>query len=79
MVTAYILARIKPNHDREVLEKVRKLPQVKDAITVYGEYDLIMKIEVESLDELDAFIFDVIRAIDGIKSTTTLLTTKLPT
>ena len=78
MVTAYVLIRVKPGLDREVLQNVREMPQVKDVVTVYGEYDLIVKIEVADLNDLDAFIFDTIRMITGVESTTTLLTTKIP-
>jgi anthranilate phosphoribosyltransferase len=78
MITVYVLVRIKPGLDRKVLQKVRKMPQVKHAVTVYGEYDLLMKIEVESTDKLDSFIFDTVRTISGVESTTTLITTKIP-
>ncbi len=77
MVDAFVLIRVKPNHDREVLEKIKKLEAVKDATTVYGEYDLVAKINVESLDDLDIFIFDVLRPISGVVGTTTLIATSV--
>ena len=39
----------------------------------YGEYDLICKVESNSLEELDNFIFNKIRTTDGVTATTTLL------
>jgi len=75
LVDAFVLIRVKPNHDREVLEKIKKLEAVKDATTVYGEYDLVAKIYVQSLDDLDTFIFDVVRPISGVVGTTTLIST----
>ena len=77
MVVAIVLIRVKPNHDREVLERVKKLEAVKDAITVYGEYDLVAKIDVENLDDLDTFIFDIVRPISGVVGTTTLIATSV--
>jgi len=77
MVDAFVLIRVKPNHDREVLERIKKLRAVKDATTVYGEYDLVAKINVENLDDLDTFIFDVVRPIPGVMGTTTLITTSV--
>jgi DNA-binding Lrp family transcriptional regulator len=78
LLTAFVLLRIKPGMDREVLEKVGKLSQVKEVETVYGEYDMLLKISVETLDDLDTFIFDIIRRISGVEGTTTLISMKVP-
>ena len=77
MVVAFVLIRVKPNHDREVLERIKKLEAVKDATTVYGECDLVAKINVDNLDDLDTFIFDVVRPISGVIGTTTLIATSV--
>lgn len=78
MIAAYVLMRIKPGMDRSVLHEVRKLAQVKAVETVYGEYDMLIKIEMETLDELDSFIFDIVRNIKGVEGSTTLITIKVP-
>jgi len=78
MIEAYILLRVKPGTDRSVFQTVKKLKQVKDMETLYGEYDLLMRIQVETLDDLDAFIFDTARAIQGVERTTTLITIEPP-
>ena len=78
MLSAYVLMRIKPGMDRSVLETVKKLTQVKDVETVYGAYDLLLKIQVETMDDLDAFIFDTARTIQGVERTTTLITIEPP-
>jgi DNA-binding Lrp family transcriptional regulator len=73
MVTTYTLARVLPPKDMDVYNSLLKFKQVKEVIMTYGEYDLLIKIEVNDLDELDQFIFTKIRAVDGISSTTTLI------
>lgn len=78
MVTAYVLMRVKPGSDKDVFQNVTKLSQVKEAIVVYGEYDLLVKAEVETLEALDTFIFDVLRTIPGIEGSTTLIKIKKP-
>lgn len=78
MIEAYILLRVKPGMDRSVLQTVKKLKQVKDTETVYGEYDLLLKIQVETMDDLDTFIFDSVRTIRGVERTTTLITIEPP-
>lgn len=78
MITACVLLRIKPGMDRDVLHTVRELDQVKTVETLYGEYDMLIRIEVDTLDELDTFIFDTIRTIKGVEGSTTLITIKVP-
>jgi len=78
LIEAYVLLRVKPGMDRLVFQAVKKLKQVTDMETVYGEYDLLMKIQVETMDDLDAFIFDSIRTIKGVERTTTLITIEPP-
>ncbi|MCW3980493.1 MAG: Lrp/AsnC ligand binding domain-containing protein [Candidatus Bathyarchaeota archaeon] len=78
MIEAHILLRVKPGMDRAVFQAIRKLREVKDLETVYGEYDLLTKIEVKSMDDLDAFIFEAVRTISGVEGTTTLVTIQPP-
>jgi len=78
LIEAYVLLRVKPGMDKLVFQAVKKLKQVTDIETVYGEYDLLMKIQVETMDDLDAFIFDSIRTIKGVERTTTLITIEPP-
>ena len=79
MVTSYTLARVKPTKDVIVYDIVKGLPSVKEVITTYGEFDLIIKIEVDSLAALDDFVFNKLRIIEGIDSTTTLISANFPT
>lgn len=78
MITAYVLLRIKPGMDRNVLHSVKKLTQVKIVETLYGEYDMLIKARVETLETLDSFIFDTIRTIKGVDGSTTLITMEIP-
>ena len=78
MVTSYTLARVEPAKDTVVYNEVKKLPQVKEVITTYGEYDLIIKVEVETLADLDNFVFHKLRVIEGVDSTTTLINAGFP-
>ena len=78
MVTSYTLARVDPSKDSMVYNEVKKLEEVKEVITTYGEYDLIIKVEVENLEGLDNFVFHKLRIIEGIASTTTLIHAAFP-
>lgn len=76
MITSYTLVRVLPAKDKEVYGKIKKFQEVKDVILTYGEYDLILRVESESLEDLDHFIFNKLRTTDGVAATTTLLEAK---
>jgi len=73
MITSYTLARVLPAKDKDAYNEVKTFDEVKEVILTYGEYDLIIKIESDSLEDLDHFIFNKLRATEGIIATTTLL------
>jgi DNA-binding Lrp family transcriptional regulator len=76
MVTSYTLVRVLPAKDEEAYNAVKSFAEVKEVIITYGEYDLIIKVESNSLEELDNFVFNKLRPTDGIMATTTLIEAK---
>ncbi len=73
MLISYSLIRVHPAQDKEVYEAVQAFSEVKDVIITYGEYDLIIKVESDSLKDLHNFIFNTLRPISGVAPTTTPL------
>lgn len=73
MITSYTLARVLPAKDQEVYRTVKTYSEVKEVVLTYGEYDLIIKVESNSLEDLDHFIFNKLRTTDGVEATTTLI------
>ena len=65
MVTNCTLVRVRPARDKTVYLEVKKFPDVKDAVLTYGENDIILEVEVESLERLDSFIFGKLRIFEG--------------
>jgi DNA-binding Lrp family transcriptional regulator len=76
MVVSYTLARVMPAQDKEVFKQVLALKEVKRVILAYGVYDMMITIETENVEELDDIVFNKIRKIEGIDSTTTLIGAK---
>jgi len=56
-----------------VLSEVRKIPNVKDCHRVYGVYDMIAKVEAESMDSLKQIVTWKIRRLEGVRSTLTAI------
>ena len=73
MIVSYTLARILPAKDKAVYKELTSLNEVKEVVMAYGVFDVMITIETENIDELDHIVFNKIRKIEGIASTTTLV------
>lgn len=76
MVSAYLLILVKPGEETTVVDKLNKLDEVKMTDVVYGEYDVIAKVEVSDMEALQKFLMDKIRRIDEIERTSTMIAIK---
>jgi len=78
MPTAYILLNIKPQSEMEVIKQIKGIMKIEDKSVryelqgVYGVYDIVAKIESESMDDVKN-ILAKIRRIDKISSTITMM------
>ncbi len=46
---ACILIRVRPGHHRQVAQKISSLPEVKEAFSVMGTADVVVRAEVNDL------------------------------
>ncbi|HEV7203187.1 MAG TPA: Lrp/AsnC ligand binding domain-containing protein [Jatrophihabitans sp.] len=70
-VSAYILIQTEVNKAAAVAEAVGALPGVATAEDVTGPYDVIVRAEAETVDELGKLVVANIQAVDGITRTLT--------
>jgi len=56
-----------------VVKELRKIDAVKEAFIVYGVYDVIVKVEADSMDKLKEIVSWKIRRLDKVRSTLTML------
>ena len=73
LIHAFILAKVESGKDGEVLKEVKKAAGVQHATPTYGEYDLHVDVAFKTKEELDGFIFDRIRRIEGVRATLVLI------
>jgi DNA-binding Lrp family transcriptional regulator len=71
-VTSYVLVVTEVGKEHEVVKELLKIEGVSVAQTVYGEFDVITKVDCENLKDLDAAITKI-RKINGIIRTMTLI------
>jgi len=76
LVTVYIMVKVAAGKDEEVFKKIRKLEQIKEASATYGAYDLILRVEFQRIEEVDEFVFDVVRRIPDVSETVSMIVAK---
>ncbi len=77
MVIAYSLISAEPGKTAEVFKKVKLIDGVRKAEAVAGPYDIVARIEVDSLEKLTKAVFGEVRSIPGVTNTTTLIVVEL--
>ncbi len=73
-VKAYVLVVTDPGKTRLVKQAMRDVPGIVEMHEVMGPYDIVVEIEVANLQEIPPILGDKIRSIEGIASTTSLVT-----
>ena len=72
MESAYVLVKSAIAHEMEVMNEILKLDSVKEAKGTFGVYDIFVKIESNSSQDIEDTITKKIRKIPNVVSTTTL-------
>ena len=74
MVKAYVLIIAHPGKTRSVVAAIRNVKGVVESHEVMGPYDIVAEIEAATLADIPPILGDQIRRIDGVESTTSLVT-----
>ncbi|NPE10052.1 MAG: Lrp/AsnC ligand binding domain-containing protein [Asgard group archaeon] len=74
-ICAYILINIKLGFTEDVLAKLKKIPGITSVAVITGEYDVVVRLETDSLEEMHDRTLDI-HVIDGIIETTTSIIQK---
>jgi len=69
---AYVVIHTDYAREDLVLRDLNKIPEVKEADVVYGNYDVIGKVEAQNHKELEKIITKKIRNLDHVRTTMTL-------
>lgn len=70
---AYIFINTEIGSVSEVLEAVNKIKNVTEAHSVYGVYDIVTKVEAESIAKLKETVTWKIRRLNKVRSTLTMI------
>jgi len=73
LASAYLLLNVETGTDEEVLDSLKPLQEVKEARMVYGVYDIVVRVEAETMEELKNVVSWTIRRLDRVRSTMTMI------
>jgi DNA-binding Lrp family transcriptional regulator len=76
MPAAFVLINTEVGSEEETLEELKKLESVKEAHCVYGTYDIVAKVEADSMDKLKEVTTWKVRKINKVRNTLTMIVTK---
>lgn len=72
MTIGFVLISAAPTKEHEVHENLLQIPEIIELYPLFGEFDLIAKLETDNYDKLGKIVIDRIRTIDGVLNTKTL-------
>ena len=76
MTVGFVLITLATAYEHEVYKEISMVPEIVELHPLFGEYDLLTKIEVDDFDNLGAIAVNKIRSIEGVRFTTTFTETK---
>jgi DNA-binding Lrp family transcriptional regulator len=78
MVLAVVLVNTHVGQETQVLEKIKNLHEVEEAHALWGVYDLLVKVNANSIDKLKETIKSGLKQISGVSNLLTLMIVESP-
>jgi DNA-binding Lrp family transcriptional regulator len=75
MTTGFALLTISPLHEKSVYETLKSIPEIVEVHPLFGEFDILVKIEGTDIDSIGEIVIKKIRSTKGIMDTKTLVST----
>ncbi len=73
MARAYVLINSEIGGEQEVVDQLKQMPEVTEVSVVYGVYDVIVKLEADSMEVLKEIITSKVRHLNKVRSTMTMI------
>ncbi|MGB9936199.1 MAG: Lrp/AsnC family transcriptional regulator [Methanobacterium sp.] len=72
-ITSIIIIQTESEKHESVKEMLSRLDEVSEVYSVSGEYDILIKVWVKGIEELNQLINAKIRSIDGVEDLTEMI------
>ncbi|GBC74789.1 hypothetical protein HRbin06_00096 [archaeon HR06] len=73
MPKAFVLINADLGAEEELVRELKAIENVKEVYVVYGVYDIIVKIEADSMDKVKETVTWRIRRLEKVRSTLTMI------
>ena len=72
MAIGFVLINVAPGHEKKVFDSMIKWDEIQELHPLFGDYDLIAKIQPPDYESLSDIVVNKIRVIKGVTETKTL-------
>lgn len=73
MATAYVLINADMGSENDVLNELKNISGISEAYLVYGVYDIIAKVEAETMEQVKEVITWKVRRLEKVRSTLSMI------
>ncbi len=73
MLVAFVLINSELGFEEGIVSELNKIEGIKEVYTVYGGYDIIAKIEGETMEDVKDIVTCKIRRLARVRSTLTMI------
>ena len=77
MAIGFVLVTLAPGQEVAACDAIVRVSGIVEAMPLFGEYDLLVKVEADDWEALGRIIIDGIRQVPGVVATKTLTATSL--
>jgi len=77
MITGLVLIRLSSGREKLTMAKLKEIKGVSHLSAVFGRWDLVADIEAQDMTTMTNVVVGRIRAVPGVASTETLVTTSI--
>ena len=74
MRAIFVLVKTEPGHTTDVANRIAEVESFSEAYSISGQYDLLVKLYVDDIDNLGRLIERQVHTIPHIRETFTILT-----
>ncbi len=60
-------------NEQELIKQLKGIPNVTEVHVVYGVYDVIAKVEADTMEKVKETITNSLRRLDNVRSTLTMI------
>lgn len=73
LVIAYLLMNTSTGKETLVIDRLRVLPELSEVHQLFGQYDIIARLEADDYDRLCDVVLGKVRTIPGVTGSRTLI------